>query len=827
RIHRLSWLSTCIILVIGIVSTTNAAIGRMVKDGDVIIGGLFPVHIENQLSHTLCNETTEKGAIWVKAMMYAIDSINNNTELLPTVTLGYDIRDTCHNLQRAIKASMDYVVDPDLDISVASYLNSSDGTLLSQVAAVVGASSSHISMAVVDILRVYCLPVISYSSTSRLLSNKIRYSSFLRTVPSDVQQARAIAQLIRYFNWTYVSTIAVDTAYGRQGIQLFHEAAAALGICTSPVSEIFSASNPKSELPRIIQKLKQQSNATVIVFYSDEYNAMLLLNEADKQNLVGRTWIASESWGDSSYITRMPPGVIGGMLGVVPQTTSMDYFKNYLKQFAPPNPIADPWFYQYLYDRYNTKIESNGDKLNRNELIKFEVDDLPMGKSQNVINAVYAIAHGLDKLLRHDGNQHLQQPIDPSRLLAFINNQTFIDQAKNVVQFDDHGDPVPNFVVVNLQPDRQPFGRMKYKIVGHWQLVNNKSSEMELVMKDDDIIWNGWTHNLPISTCSEQCSPGQEVVYLTWKSSCCWRCRRCSTGFISNTTDATSCQKCQLGFKTNLNRTKCLQLPIEFLNWNNAVAITIITLANVGIAINFLFLGILIWNRNHKVIQATSKGYLFVVWILVNAGFLLCYLYIGEPTDVLCTIQPIYFGLNYTIVLLVITLREMTLMFKGYQEEKIASTYLIRYFQSWGFRYFFSFAILCGQVTILGIWMFTSPQTSVKNYKHSDRILSGCSREFDSSFPATTSIVYVIMICLFTTYISFKVRHLPYCNYEGKYINFCLLCILLGWIAFIPSYLATAGIGHVSLICFSVIINSNCVQWFIIYPSVYQIVIRP
>ena len=63
------------------------------------------------------------------------------------------------------------------------------------------------------------MPQISYSSTSESLAQDWRFPSFLRTVPSDKHLAVAIVDMIRFFDWTYVSAFAIDDEYGRVGLQ--------------------------------------------------------------------------------------------------------------------------------------------------------------------------------------------------------------------------------------------------------------------------------------------------------------------------------------------------------------------------------------------------------------------------------------------------------------------------------------------------------------------------------------------------------------------------------------------------------------------------------
>lgn len=49
------------------------------------------------------------------------------------------------------------------------------------------------------------IPQIAYSATSMDLSDKTLFKYFMRVVPSDAQQARAMVDIVKRYNWTYVS----------------------------------------------------------------------------------------------------------------------------------------------------------------------------------------------------------------------------------------------------------------------------------------------------------------------------------------------------------------------------------------------------------------------------------------------------------------------------------------------------------------------------------------------------------------------------------------------------------------------------------------------
>lgn len=61
-----------------------------------------------------------------------------------------------------------------------------------------------------NLLQLFSIPQIGYSTTSKDLSDKARYSTFMRVVPSDYYQAQVMVDIVRRFNWTYISAVNTD-----------------------------------------------------------------------------------------------------------------------------------------------------------------------------------------------------------------------------------------------------------------------------------------------------------------------------------------------------------------------------------------------------------------------------------------------------------------------------------------------------------------------------------------------------------------------------------------------------------------------------------------
>jgi ABC-type branched-subunit amino acid transport system substrate-binding protein len=62
--------------------------------------------------------------------------------------------------------------------------------------AIVGPAKSSTTIAVQNVLQVFRIPQIGYGATTTDLSDKEQFGYFMRTVPSDLWQARAIMELL-------------------------------------------------------------------------------------------------------------------------------------------------------------------------------------------------------------------------------------------------------------------------------------------------------------------------------------------------------------------------------------------------------------------------------------------------------------------------------------------------------------------------------------------------------------------------------------------------------------------------------------------------------
>lgn len=195
-----------------------------VVHGDFVIGVLLPIHYppesnKKRLSQNniQCGSIREDYGIQrIEAVFHTIDVINSDPDLLPNITLGVEIRDECWYAPIALQQSLELVRD-SLTPSTASNACVNNMTGLGDqerkrgpLIGVLGPGASSVALQVQNLLQLFQLPQIGYSTTSKDLSDKSRFSYFLRVVPSDYYQAQVILDILKSQGWTYVSAVNTD-----------------------------------------------------------------------------------------------------------------------------------------------------------------------------------------------------------------------------------------------------------------------------------------------------------------------------------------------------------------------------------------------------------------------------------------------------------------------------------------------------------------------------------------------------------------------------------------------------------------------------------------
>ena len=149
---------------------------------------------------------------------------------------------------------------------------------------------------IANVLGLFAVPQISPSATSNLLSDKTRFPYFMRMVPPDRYQARAIIQILAHFEWTYVSAVYSRGSYGVELVARLRELAADHGVCVAGAHEVSSVTD-RASFRRLVRQL-HAARARVVVLLVDQEEARRTLRAVREVGLAGHfTWVGSDGLG--------------------------------------------------------------------------------------------------------------------------------------------------------------------------------------------------------------------------------------------------------------------------------------------------------------------------------------------------------------------------------------------------------------------------------------------------------------------------------------------------------------------------------------------------
>ena len=430
------------------------------KDKDIILGGLLRVHKHDGIGK--CGEVyVDKTMENLEAVLFAIDLVNSDPNILPNITLGYDIRDTCISENIALDESVDLVFSSgrlELESCFDSDLNNNISTK-PPVVAVIGAIDSYISIPLASFFRVFNMPQVSFASSSLLLSDRDLYTYFYRTVPSDKHQAQAMVELIVYFGWEYVSTIYSNNLYGRPAIDEFHKLAKAKSMCINYNKGI----DDSTDYVLLANDLLN-STANVVVLFASVHHVEMLLTEVHTLYSSGISkrrflWIASNSW--SQELDTKYKDITIGKWGTAPYSEKVPLFDEYYSQLTPATNARNPWFCEFYERYYDCKIGVNCSNMSivNDSRYSFHQDSY----DGTAIDAVYSVAHAINNFLNDNCNRPLvwypenqtclgqNRKLNGSNLLEYIKKLNFTSPTGKELSFDEHGGIKPKYNIYNYQ----------------------------------------------------------------------------------------------------------------------------------------------------------------------------------------------------------------------------------------------------------------------------------------------------------------------------------------------------------------------------------------
>ncbi|XP_016110653.1 extracellular calcium-sensing receptor-like [Sinocyclocheilus grahami] len=815
----------------------------MFQDGDLIIGGLFEVHFltvfpelsfRKEPEPPYCEQFDMASFQQAQTMVFAIDEINKNPNLLPNITLGYYLYDNCVKLGVAFRAATALVSGTEESFSNVNCAGPPP------VIAVVGDPGSTHSIAISSVLGLFRVPMVSYFATCSCLSDRKKYPSFFRTIPSDAFQVRAMVQILKHFGWTWVGLLYSDDDYGIHASQSFHQDVQLFGGCVD-FSEMLPRDNNRRDIHNILAVI-QASTARVVVVFSTEAYLLPLMDEVALQNVTGRQWIASEAWATSPvfHTQRLLP-FLGGTLGIAIRRGEIQGLREFLYYLRPDSNPRNNMVRIFWEKMFGCNFETGGRKIGvegerkvctgQEDLRSTNTpytDVSELRASYNAYKAVFALAHALHELMQCEegrgpfiGNSCADIiNLQPWQVVHYLQKVNFTTSFGDHVSFDDNGDALAIYDVMNWQPN--PDGAIRVSTVG---VVNEGATEGRVLTLDEDaMFWNFENKKPPHSVCSESCPPGTRRARKKGLPICCFDCLPCGDGEISNTTDSIECTPCPDEFWSNPNKDQCVLKEVEFLSYEEPLGISLTTASLLGSCFCALVMVIFCHHRNTPVVRANNSELSFLLLLSLKLCFLCVLLFIGRPQLWTCQLRHAAFGISFVLCVSSILVKTMVVIavFKSSRPEGKNAMKWFGAAQQRGTV----MALTALQVVICTVWLTTASPTPYKNSQYiNSKIVYECAVGSVAGFSMLLG--YIGLLAAVSFLLAFLARNLPDHFNEAKFITFSMLIFCAVWIAFVPAYVSSPGKYAVAVETFAILASSFGLLVAIFAPKCYIILLHP
>uniref|UniRef100_A0A8C6WLR1 G-protein coupled receptors family 3 profile domain-containing protein n=1 Tax=Neogobius melanostomus TaxID=47308 RepID=A0A8C6WLR1_9GOBI len=670
---------------------------------------------------------------FAQAMLFAIAEINNSSDLLPGVSLGYRMYDSCGFPPHGVAGAL-------------ALANGNEATFVS-------------------------------SET---------------TIPSDLYQSRAVAQLVRHFGWTWVGAIRTNDDYGNNGMATFTETANQLGICLEYSVPFISTDSPEKLLS--IVNIIKQSTSKVIVTFVQPRDFITLITALSEHNVTGYQWVGTEAWiVDSEIVAMNKHHILDGAIGVSIPEAHVRGIEEFMMDVKPLNSSGNQLFTEFWEALFSCEFNSKNNQkrcTGTEDLsdVKNSFTDMSlMPILNNVYKGVYAVAHALHKILKCNKTCDTNVTLDPSmvRMVTSV-----------IVYFNENGDPVAKYEIINWQPTAQ--GTVEFVTVGLYDA--SLPVDKQLTLQNASLFW-AQNSNQGTSICSKPCLPGTRKVLQKGKPVCCYDCTPCAEGEISNTTDSITCIQCPPDFWSNAQRVACVQKETEFLSYEEIMGALLTAASLFGTCMTCVVAWIFLKYRKTPIVRANNSELSFLLLFSLSLCFLCSLTFIGRPSEWSCMLRHTAFGI--TFVLCISCVLGKTIVVLMAFRATLPGSNVMKWFGPLQQRLsVVAFTLI--QVLICVLWLTISPPFPFKNMKQfTYKIIMECAMGSAIGFWAVLGYIGLLAVLCFV--LAFLARKLPDNFNEAKFITFSMLIFCAVWVTFIPAYVSSPGKFSVAVEIFAIL----------------------
>ena len=474
--------------------------------------------------------------------------------------------------------------------------------------------------------------------------------------------------ILKFYNWTYISTLNSEGSYGANGIRNVQRLAKKAGICVAYAREL-KPDDTEADYDNVIVQLRKNAKARVVIAFTVGYSGEGLFRAIRRAKATEFIFIGSDGFQPTLEFKDAIDGMNSLVLNIK-SSMDEDFKRFYTEELSPWRGLTDqesPWFGEYSPSDVGC-VQTASEGLN-NSCEKYKkLTDFPqfflfpgIGR---VVDIVKTYARGLHELISTEcpeavmKKELLPECITGPQFLKYMREVSFQGSSGHIA-FDDSGDLLGDYRITQVRGVGKVYSSVD---VGSW----SRGTEM-LDLIDDKIVWQeSQTLNtigdspgkdeevevikyvVPESVCAKPCDPGE--FYIQGELVCCWECRRCRDNEKVRE-DAQGCVTCpDLHWPEQENFTQCEPVEPTFMHWLDPIALGLLGLASAGVLSVTALTYIFIKYSERKVIKGSSRELMAPIKLGLFLAYLTVLAYIAKPEDWTCYAN--YFGFNLACTLI-------------------------------------------------------------------------------------------------------------------------------------------------------------------------------
>ncbi|XP_032092085.1 vomeronasal type-2 receptor 26-like [Thamnophis elegans] len=704
-------------------------------------------------------------------MIFAIQKINEDRQLLPNITLGFRIYDRY----------ADYHAKLELFSSQNNFLPNYKCGILNKLISVVGTVDPGIASDMADILETYKVP--QFPTGSSLYESHFYYPM----VPDEDLYYSGIIRLLLHFRWTWIGVLTKGLG-GKTFEHLIFSMFPLHGICIAFFEKFrpFYINNFYDNLKWLVEMfhLLVNSKAKVIIIRDNNLlNVRWLLRLPEMEivsiNLKGKVWIVASQMGLASFFYQKSWDIqdLHGALTFAAHSSEIPGFQHFLKtrnHFSSKEDgfIKNVWEQAFgcVFPNLSEAEESEDVCTGREKLESLPGAFFEMrmtSHSYSIYNALYAVVHALHAMMF--GQQHRQnlnsrklilQDLQPWQLHFFLKKGSFNNTVGDEISFDKNRELITGLDIENwvIFPNQSLY-RVKVGKLDPWA-----AEDQMFTINEQAINWPSTFNQLTM----QEWGSNKLIQAITLLSNG-------GKGKMDQVQDMDDCLKCPEDQYPNKNQTSCIIKKITFLSYEEPMG--------------------------------TSMVILFLV----------------APGNMICFLRQISFGIIFSMAVSSV-LAKTIIVVLAFMATKPGSK-----MRNWVGRRLATSIVLSGsfiQIGICMVWLFTFPPfPEMDTQSEKEEIILQCNEGSYIMFYCVLGYMGFLAVASFT--VAFFSRNLPSSFNEAKCLTFSMLIFCSVWLSFVPSYLSTKGKYMVAVEVFSILASSAGLLACIYFPKCYIIIIRP